>query len=299
MQLFIQIHRCFLRTASKSNCILTISVFLLLCRPQFISGQSDGASTQLFIEAYQPIITGGLNEIYNDEWALSAANYTNGTYNRSYFSNAFGLGANQLFSDELVAQLRVGITVRTMEESRTKPERYFNGTHDLIFEDHYKYRQNHLNFFGGIAKRFSTGYRVNLLIGAELTYVHYFNGSADYHSRLQYLDVNESEAWGEDEYWSQKDFANANLIGIGPMIRLEIDCTNHLSFGFQPQMFYCYVWSRGNSVLESRNRIWKDADHNAGVYYLNEVNYKNTTRFNFRQSGWTSISPLLSINWKF
>jgi hypothetical protein len=276
-----------------------VCVCLLICLPHLIFSQTGGTQTQIFIEGYQPITTNGLDEIYNDDWGLAPSSYTSGNYSRNYFSNAFGIGVNHLFKNELVGQFRAGITVRKAEESRTDPERYYNGTHDLIFEDQYNYRQNHLNLFGGIAKRFSTVHRVYIVIGAELTYLHYFQGSSEYNSRSQYLDVNESQVWGGEEYRWKKDHANANLLGIGPLIRLEIEFSRNFSFGFQPQVFYSYVWSQGSSVIESYNSLSKDAEHNAGVDYFWEGTYTNTTKFNFRQSAWTNISPLIFIAWKF
>jgi hypothetical protein len=246
----------------------------------------------LRLEFYQQVRLPSMSVFNNDDWSIPAIveGPYHTDYTRSYFCGAFGFAYEKVLKNGLIVRPRIGMTFRKMEETwyADSHTQHDDGTDDYISYYSFNYQQQHLNSFLGLAKRFPLFSRFSVDLGVDLTWVHYFKAMSIAYGRTEWapLGTNTGES---TEYY---ETAPVNLFGLGPQLAVNYTIGDHFMLSAGAGSFFTYMEVNGDNTFRTV------VHHDDGLNQ-SDIDISKKRHYKVDQFGWTVISPMISVGYRF
>jgi len=274
----------------------TIFFFLLLISIGINSQELKKPETKkkntISIEFYQPI-QNSIREFYNDDWVLNTYPTEKNNYSRSSFSNAFGISYERI-KDNTVFRVRLGITIRDIKEHQDFETLNTTDNYSTDLNQSFKYNQNHINIFVGVAKRIHLANNFDFDFGIDLASINYLEGKGDYSYSVYQETISDNMPLYEQTITVSDRIGKIYSFGIGPVIKPQYNITKNLVVSAELQVYFMKTFTNDKSTrLEISDELIQPNNITQHVELHGDIKY------DVNQWNWTKISPLMRIGYQF
>lgn len=278
----------------KTKSITIILLFILsgstvVC--QNASEKPTAKKNAISVEFYQPI-QNSMREFYNDDWIVSTYPTEKNNYSRNSFSNAFGISYERLKKNN-VFRVRLGVTIRDIKEHEDFVN--FNERDDFstnVSQD-FTYKQNHINFFVGVAKRIHIATNFDLDLGIDLASVYYLRAKSLYDYNIYQQTISDDRFLHQQIITAEDRIGNMYGLGLGPVFKPQYAITKNLIVAAELQVYFMTTFTNDTSTHK------EISDNRDPLYGLEHLEFTGDVHYDVNQWNWTKISPLIRIGYQF
>jgi hypothetical protein len=274
----------------------TIFCFLLLIslgvNSQELKKPETKKKNTISIEFYQPI-QNSIREFYNDDWVLNTYPTEKNNYSRSSFSNAFGISYERI-KDNTVFRVRLGITIRDIKEHQDFETLNTTDNYSTDLNQSFKYNQNHINIFVGVAKRIHLANNFDFDFGIDLASINYLEGKGDYSYSVYQETISDNMPLYEQKITVSDRIGKIYSFGIGPVFKPQYNITKNLVVSAELQVYFMKTFTNDKSTrLEISDELIQPNNITQHVELYGDIKY------DVNQWNWTKVSPLIRIGYQF
>jgi len=274
----------------------TIFCFLLLIslgvNSQELKKPETKKKNTISIEFYQPI-QNSIREFYNDDWVLNTYPTEKNNYSRSSFSNAFGISYERI-KDNTVFRVRLGITIRDIKEHQDFETLNTTDNYSTDLNQSFKYNQNHINIFVGVAKRIHLANNFDFDFGIDLASINYLEGKGDYSYSVYQETISDNMPLYEQTITVSDRIGKIYSFGIGPVFKPQYNITKNLVVSAELQVYFMKTFTNDKSTrLEISDELIQPNNITQHVELYGDIKY------DVNQWNWTKVSPLIRIGYQF
>lgn len=274
----------------KKFLLLSVLITCKALSQDLVKSKVEKKNTISF-EFYQPI-QNNIREFYNDDWLLSYSNGVKNNFSRKAFTNAFGICYERI-NNEVVFRTRFGLSIRDIKEHQSSEQIITEQNIKNFYNQDYRFTQNHLNLFFGIAKRASILNNFYVDFGIDIASVFYLKGRGNY----EFYTYNKNtldDSIVEQQLINVKDkIGNIYSFGIGPVFKPQYEILNNLIVSAEIQVFFMKTFTNETSrrvEISDREYLGVNIEH---IEIIQDIKY------DINQWNWTKVSPLIRIGYQF
>ena len=255
----------------------------------------------LFLEYYQPIFSPLSDKFYIEDLEPDPSNYGYNSmdhYNSNDYNGSIGLGYERMLQDSIMIRSRIGMSL-LKHSSSGSTDKYPDGIQEQTHDYDYVYKQVHLNLFLGVAKRFMPRKNFQFDLGIDIPFILYLGSAAEYNYHYKYYWFGTNDVFGTNDLTWIVENGKSFGVGIGPYLKPEFIFKNGLCISFELQTYFMFSSSKTYTRNTTRDRSWLNEIANGGYEYNHDLSSVSLTELDLKKWGFSNISPLLRIGYKF